>query len=78
MILLTNAFAGSESAKIILLRIKPTLNQSLVVARTKEYLLDLVFLCDVDNKNLYDCEHNDKECKDFLDFFPNLSVWLVN
>jgi len=60
---------GLAMTNVILLRIKPTLNPSERVPKTKGCLLDLVFLCDLRNKNLHDCEHNDEQCQMFMDHF---------
>jgi len=61
--------ADVEPGKIILLRIKPTRNLEEKVEKEKGYLLDLVFLCDQNNKNIHDCPHNDDQCQKFLDHF---------
>merc|ERR1711892_401793 len=57
---------SSESANVILLRIKPTRNPSQKVVKTKDHQLDLVFLSGQDNKTLHECEHNTEQCQLFM------------
>jgi len=59
---------SSESANVILLRIKPTRNPSQKVVKTKDHQLDLVFLSGQDNKTLHECEHNTEQCQLFMEY----------